>query len=392
MVTTYIKLRERLGLKGEPPKVIEVLQMLGEVELEVAEKIGCDVMPLLMPGGFFGMRYRDWKSWRTFEGMPVQVPGTFNPVTDEQGDLLLSPHGDQTKRPRGRMPKNGFYFDIIPYQDPDAWDRLIPEEFAEQFGRLDDETLTHLQKRSEELYRTTDYAILGGFGGGALGDMPFVLASEIESPKGIRKYDDFLMAHLTNPEYIKGIYALQTEQCLENLELYRQAVGDRISVIFISGTDFGTQRNEFISPDVYRELYQPFHKRINDWVHANTNWKTFFHSCGSIYHLIPHFIEAGVDILNPVQASAANMDPARLKAEFGDKITFWGGGVDTQHTLPFGTPEEVREEVAGRIRTFAPGGGFVFNTIHNIQAKTPVENLLAMFETVHEVGKYPIQS
>jgi uroporphyrinogen-III decarboxylase len=167
-------------------------------------------------------------------------------------------------------------------------------------------------------------------------------------------------------------------------------VGDRIAVIFISGTDFGTQRGEFISPDLYRELYLPFHKQINNWVHANTNWKTFFHTCGSIYHLIPSFIEAGVDVLNPVQCSAANMEPHRLKQEFGDKVVFWGGGVDTQKTLPFGTPDEVRQEVAERIRIFAPGGGYVFNSIHNIQAKTPVENVLAMFESAREHGRYPI--
>jgi len=174
------------------------------------------------------------------------------------------------------------------------------------------------------------------------------------------------------------------------MELYHQAVGDKIVAIFVSGTDFGTQRQEFISTDLYRELYFPFHKRMNDWVHQHTSWKTFFHCCGSIYHLIPSFIEAGVDILNPVQCSAANMEPERLKRDFGNKIVFWGGGVDTQKTLPFGTPEEVRAEVAERICLLAPGGGYVFNSIHNIQAKTPVENVLAMFKTAGEAGKYPI--
>jgi len=200
------------------------------------------------------------------------------------------------------------------------------------------------------------------------------------------------MAHPTHPEYIKEIYSRQTEAAIENLKLYRQAVGDRISVIFMSGTDFGSQRGEMISPDIYRRLYLPFHKRMNDWVHANTTWKTFFHCCGSIYHLIPSFIEAGVDILNPVQCSAANMDPQRLKDEFGDRVVFWGGGIDTQKTLPFGTPDEVRAQAAERIRIFAPGGGYVFNAIHNIQAKTPVENIAAMFEAAREHGRYSLQS
>ena len=392
MVTAYAELREMLGLKSGPPKVIEVLQMLGEVELPVLEKLGCDIVPLGLPVGFFGIPYRDWKPWRTFEGVDVLVPGQFNPILNDSGDLLLSPGGNPTKRPRGRMPHNGYYFDIIPYQEPIDWDHLDPDDFAEHFAVLDDEILEHLRTTSEHLHEHTDFAIMGGFGGGALGDMPVVMASQLKSPKGIRKYDEFLMAHLTHPEYIEEIYARQTEAAVENLKLYREAVGDRVAAIFISGTDFGTQRGEFISPDLYRRLYLPFHKRINDWVHANTSWKTFFHTCGSIYHLIPSLIEAGVDILNPVQCSAANMDPQRLKDEFGDRIVFWGGGVDTQRTLPFGTPDEVRAQVADRIRVFAPGGGYVFNSIHNIQAKTPVENILAMFEAARQYGRYPIQS
>ncbi len=390
VVSTYAKLRSRLGVNGSPPKVLDLLQMLAEVEMPVLEKLGCDVVSLFPRGRFFGIAGENWKPWTMFDDTEVLVPGGFSYRVDETGGLLISPGGDITKRPRGRMPKDGFYFDIIPYQDPDAWDRLDPDEFAEQFTRLDDATLEHLRTTSDYLYRNTSLAILGSFGGGALGDMPFVMASDMESPKGLRKYDDFLVAHLTHPEYIKGIFARQTERCMENLELYRQAVGDRIVAVFVSGTDFGSQRGELISPDLYREIYLPFHKRINGWIHSNTRWKTFFHCCGSIYHLIPSLIEAGVDILNPVQCSAANMEPGRLKREFGDRITFWGGGVDTQKTLPFGTPDEVRQEVADRIRVFAPGGGFVFNTIHNIQAKTPVDNLMAMFDTVKERGRYPI--
>lgn len=392
MVTAYAALRERLGIEGGPPKVIELLQMLGEVELPVLEKLGCDIFPLSPPAGFFGIPYRDWKPWRTFEGLEVLVPGKFNPTVDESGDLLLPPGGDPTKRARGRMPKNGYYFDIIPYQEPIDWDNLDPGDFSEMYARVDDETLELIRTRSEDLWENTDYAIMGNFGIAALGDMPFVLASQVDSPKGVRQFDEYLMAHVTHPEYIKEIYARQTEAGIENLKLYREAVGDRIAAVFVSGTDFGTQRGGFISPDLYREIYQPFHRRINDWIHANTSWKTFFHTCGAIYELMPSLIEAGVDIFNPVQCSAANMDPQRLKDEFGDRAVFWGGGVDTQKTLPFGTPEEVRAQAAERVRIFAPGGGYVFNAIHNIQAKTPVENIVAMFEGARQAGRYPIQS
>jgi len=134
--------------------------------------------------------------------------------------------------------------------------------------------------------------------------------------------------------------------------------------------------------DVFRKLFKPFYKKINNWIHEHTKWKTFKHSCGSIEPLIPEFIDAGFDILNPVQTSAANMDPVSLKKKYGSQITFWGGGVDTQKTLPFGSPRDVEKEVEERIKIFGEGGGFVFTTVHNIQANVPIENVIAMFETL----------
>ena len=161
-------------------------------------------------------------------------------------------------------------------------------------------------------------------------------------------------------------------------------------MVYVSGADFGAQNGPFISPKAYRDLYQPFHKIINNWVHENTGWKTFIHSCGSVVKLIPDFIESGFDVLNPVQTSAAGMDPQTLADQFGDRVTFWGGGVDTQHTLPFGTPDEIRAQVLERMRIFGQGGGFVFNPIHNVQAGVPVENLLALYEAVAAFSKYPL--
>ena len=158
-------------------------------------------------------------------------------------------------------------------------------------------------------------------------------------------------------------------------------------VVFICGTDFGTQTSTFCSPRTYRNLWMPYYKKVNDWIHENTSWKTFKHCCGSVRSLIPSFIESGFDILNPVQCSAANMDAQELKNEFGEKIVFWGGGVDTQKTLPFGTPGEVRREVFERCEIFSENGGFVFSSIHNIQANTPVENIVAMLDAVHEFNE-----
>ena len=161
-------------------------------------------------------------------------------------------------------------------------------------------------------------------------------------------------------------------------------MGDRVSAVYLTGTDFGTQKGPFISPAAYRKLFQPFHRRVNDWVHQHTPWKTFIHSCGSVVALLPDFIDAGFDILNPVQCSAAGMDPRTLKEQFGGKLTFWGGGVDTQKTLPFGTPEEVRRQVRERMEIFGRGGGFVFAAVHIVQCGTPTENLLALCDAVRQ--------
>jgi len=188
-------------------------------------------------------------------------------------------------------------------------------------------------------------------------------------------------------DYVYEVFEGQCDIALKNLKLLIDALGDKIQAAFTTGTDFGTQNGLFISPQAYRDLFKPFHKKINDYIHANSNWKVFMHSCGAVKELIPDFIEAGFDILNPVQCSAAGMDPRQLKNEFGKDIIFWGGGVDTQKTLPFGTPQEVYNEVRQRIEIFNNPTGMVFNTIHNIQAKTPLKNVLAIFRAVADSSK-----
>jgi uroporphyrinogen decarboxylase len=178
------------------------------------------------------------------------------------------------------------------------------------------------------------------------------------------------------------------EATIQCLRLVHQAVGDYCFAWGIAADDSGTQRGEFVRPELWAEMIKPHYKKLCDWIHAHTSWKVFLHSCGSIHHLIPHFIEAGIDILNPVQTSAANMDPARLKREFGERIVFWGGGCDTQRVLGQASPDEIRQHVKERLKIFAPGGGFVFNQVHNIQANVPPDNVLAMFEAAYEFGEY----
>jgi hypothetical protein len=296
----------------------------------------------------------------------------------------MYPEGDRSAPPSGRMPAGGFYFDTIIRQPPIDDERLNPEDNLEEFGPISDDDLAYFRDEADRLWRETDKAILANFGGTAFGDIALVPVPWLKRPKGIRDVAEWYMSTVIRRDYVYRVFERQCEIGLANLAKLAAAVGDRVTAVFVTGTDFGTQNGPFISKKTYRDLFRPFHEQVNDWIHRHTSWKTFIHSCGSVIDLLPDFIEAGFDILNPVQTSAGRMDPVELKARFGERIVFWGGGVDTQKTLPFGRPEEVRAEVWERIRVFGRGGGFVFNTIHNVQAKVPVENLLALYETVRE--------
>ena len=392
-VSVVYKLRQALALDppGTPVKVIEPYQMLGEIKDDLIEALGVDVVGLSSLTTMFGFRNEGWKPWVTFDGTPVLVPAGFNTEPEPEGDLLMYPEGDKTVPPSGRMPAGGWYFDAIIRQPPIDEDTLSVEDNLEEFGPITDEELAYFEREAKRLYEETDKAILGNFGGTGFGDIALVPAPWLKNPKGIRDVEEWYISTVTRKEYVKAVFERQCEIALDNLAKIYEVVGNRVTAVFVTGTDFGAQQGPFISPRAYKELYLPFHKRVNDWIHTNTKWKSFIHSCGSVRKLIPAFIEAGFEIINPVQCSAADMDPRELKRAFGDVLTFWGGGVDTQKTLPFGSVEEVRQEVAERIRIFGPGGGFVFNTIHNVQPLTPIENVLAMYETLREVGKYPIK-
>jgi hypothetical protein len=335
----------------------------------------------------FGFRNENWKPWTTFDGTPVLVPEAFNTEPEPNGDILMYPEGDKSVPPSGRMPAGGFYFDAIVRQPPIDDDTLDPQDNLEEFGTITEDDLLHFEREIEAAYRTGK-AVLAGFGGASFGDIALVPATQLKNPRGIRDVAEWYMSTITRRDYVWTVFEKQCEIALHNLEKIFDVVGNRVTAVFLTGTDFGTQNGPFISPKSYRDLYQPFHKEINNWVHQNTTWKTFMHSCGSVYKLIPDFIESGFDILNPVQTSAVDMDPARLKAEFGDQIVFWGGGIDTQQTLPFGTPDEIRAQVKERMEIFGEGGGFVFNSIHNVQPGVPGENLIALVEAIQEYRDY----
>ena len=390
-VNSVYLLRQALKLDppGTPVKVVEPFQMLGEVKTDLADALGVDVVSLGSPRTFFGFRNEDWKPW-VFNGTPVLVPGGFDTDPEPNGDILQYPDGDRSAPASARMPAGGFYFDAIIRQEPIDDERLDPADNAAEFGPVSEADLAYYRREVDRLYDGTDKAILGSFGGTSFGDIALVPATWVKEPKGIRDVAEWYLSTALRRDYVYEVFERQCEIGLANLKRIHEVVGNRISVIFVSGTDFGMQTGPFISPSAYRDLYQPFHKRINGWIHANTTWKTFIHTCGSVTALLPDIIESGFDVLNPVQISAAAMDAKELKARFGEQIVFWGGGVDTQRTLPFGTAAEIRAEVADRMRTLGRGGGFVFNTIHNVQAGVPVENLVALYDAVREHRAYPL--
>ena len=385
-VSSVCLLRQALGLDapGTPVKVVEPYQMLGQIAPDLLDALEVDVVGLGGRRNIFGFENKDWKPWALSDDTSVLVPEAFNTEPEPNGDILMYPEGDHTAPSSGRMPKGGFYFDTIIRQEAIDDESLHAEDNLEEFGPIGDEELQHFATEAERLQRESDRAILANFGGTAFGDIALVPAPWMKNPKGIRDIEEWYVSTVARFDYVHEVFQRQCAIALENLRRIHDAVGDRVTAIFVTGTDFGTQNGPFISPAAYRKLYMPFHRQVNDWVHAHTGWKTFIHSCGSVVALLPDIVEAGFDILNPVQCSAAGMDPDTLKDRFGRQLTFWGGGVDTQKTLPFGTPKDIRQEVRRRIEIFGRGGGFVFNPVHNVQSRTPQENLVALYKAVRE--------
>ena len=386
--STMTKFRKALGLEDRLVKVEEPFQILGMVEQDLRDALQVDVVGISPINTFFGFKNDGWVDWMLQDGTKVLASKNMLLKEDANGDLLMFPQSNPNVPPSARLPKGGYYFDTIVRQEEIDEDNTNGRaDFINDYALMTDEELDHIKKTVDDYYRNTEYAMVGIFGGGGFGDASIIPGPGMIETPGVRKLEDWLMWHLLSPEYIKDVFAYQTEICIKNLELYYQAAGNKLDIIYISGTDYGTQKGEFISPDLFREFYKGNIKLINDWVHKNTPWKTFFHSCGSIVNLLDDFADAGVDILNPVQISANGMDARMLKEKYGSKFTFWGAAIDTQRVLPFGTPEEVAAQTRERLELFSKGGGFVCASIHNVQPNTPVENLLAFYNTIHEFNR-----
>jgi hypothetical protein len=376
-------LRRHFGLRDEPVKVWEPYQMLGQVEPDLLDAMGVDFAGANNGGTMFGFRQEGWRDWRCPWGQVVLVPEGFRPREEPSGDVYLYPEGNTSVPPSGHMPAGGYFFDAIVRQPPIDEAKLDPRDNCEEFKPLAAADLAHWEREIARV-RGGARAVVASLGGTGFGDIALVPAAFLTNPRGIRDVTEWYVSLVERRDYVHAIFTHQCDVALKNLEAFARVAGDAVDVLFICGTDFGTQASQFCSVATFDELWAPYYRRVNDWVHRHTKWKTFKHSCGAVYPLIPRFIDVGFDILNPVQVSAADMAAPRLKAEFGDRLVFWGGGVDTQHTLPFGTPAQVRAEVTERLRVFSPGGGFVFNTIHNIQARTPVANIVAMLDALRD--------
>jgi uroporphyrinogen decarboxylase len=367
--STYHQLKQRLGIHS-PTRVYDVFQMLAEVERPVRDRFSVDVIGLNRPSVAFGIRNENWRPWRLFDGTPVEAPGGFLPVEESNGDLVLVRDG----RPIARMPHGGYYFDRLEIYPGAAHVDLA----TFQPPRLTDEDCDFYRWQSEALYQNTDLAVVAPLG------PPYELFYGL----GTGNFEAWIVTFATEGDYVSQLYEKLVSAWLENLRRFVDAVGNRVQILQICD-DFGTQLSPFMSLKMFRERLLPFYRRGLDWIHQHTTMKVMLHSDGALYPLIPSLIEMGVDILNPVQTSARGMDPARLKEEFGDRLTFWGASLDCQSTLPFSTREAVAQEVAEHVRTLKTGGGYVFAPVHNIQPGVAPDNIVAMFDAALAEGVYP---
>ncbi len=362
----YNKLKSYLRVSDGRTRMYDLGQQLAEPETEILERIGADVLPL------FVSNPKRWKPSTLPDGSPCEVPEGFNPETLPDGSQVLR---DGQGHIVSQMPKDGYYYDSVYF--PLAGVSTVEElDQYPSYSPIDETTLADLRERAKHLYENTEYALMLNGGGGIY-----------EPAQGLRGWGAFMMDLAGDPAFAGALLDRLVDANIQRLEQILPAVEGYVQVIQV-GDDLGMQDGPQLSPRLYRKVIKPRHQRLYRYIKEHSSAYLFLHTCGSVYPFIPDFIEMGVDILNPVQVSAKNMDSKRLKQEFGKDIVFWGGGCDTQQVLPFGTPAEVREEVKRRIGDLAPGGGFVFNQVHNIQVGVPPENIVAMYDAVREFGAY----
>lgn len=368
----YNRLKAHLGVSEGPTRVYDLVQQLAEPGPAMLERLGIDAIDA---GWQFTM---SWHDWPLPDASPAQVPDYFQP-RKQDGAWRVYLDGKAI----AEMPPGCFYMTQthwpmldsleIPDQGLEAvmplsvWAGLPTPMFADG---LSDANLRKIGEHVRHLRQTTDFATMIGFGGNLFEWLTF-----------LRRIDNALMDLAMDLPAVERLLDKLVEIHLANLDKIIPAVGDNVDLIQM-GDDLGTELGPFFSPEIYRTVFKPRHKVLFDHIHKHSNMKVFLHSCGSLYQILPDLIEAGVDVINPVQISAADMGAARLKKEFGKDVTFWGGGCDTQHVLPRGTPEKVYDHVRELVDIWAPGGGFVFCQVHNILADVPPANVEAMYKAI----------
>jgi uroporphyrinogen decarboxylase len=375
----YGNLKRHLGLSQGTTRVYDVVQQLAQPEDVVLDRFGVDVIDI---GRVFNPEASAWYDTRLADGQVAQYPAWFHPERQPDGALIAR---DKDGLDIAHMPSGGTFFDqsYFPYLNG------YPEDFRDltvEMGRILWAALVHspwdhahragfwqtLRTHALELRRNTDRALMIVIG-----------CNLFEWGTFLRRMDNFLMDLVTEPRNVEALLDALMQRHLATLQLTCEAVGDVADIIRF-GDDLGGTAGLLMSPNTYRHFFKPRHQMLCEYVHRNTGMKTFLHSCGSIRGLLPDLIEAGFDIINPVQTTCKGMEPEGLKRDFGRDICFWGGGCDTKRVLPYGSPREVEEHVKQRLEIFMPGGGFVFNTVHNILPEVPPQNVVAMFEAVAE--------
>jgi uroporphyrinogen decarboxylase len=374
----YHNLIKYLGLSLKN-HVYDVIQEVTQPEMELLDLFKIDVLDI---GRFFNNFRSYWHKLELIKGVPGLYPKWFNPEKQPDGSWLAAgPTGEFI----GKMPAGATFFDqlIFPYVDgyPGNYNNIGYDMSRVSWGgfgfppydRMDEKDFWKLLRETiiEERSKT-DRALLIGVG-----------CNLFEWGTFLRRIDNFLMDLYMDPVNVNKLLDVLLDRHMDFLSKICNAVGDIVEVVKF-GDDLGTNTGPFMPPEIYNEFFRPRHKVMCDYVKANTTAHTMLHVCGGIYELIPGLIEAGFEILNPVQINAFNMEPEKLKSEFGKEVTFWGGGVNTQSILNRATPQQVKDHVRHNIEIFSKDGGFVFNTVHNILPDVPPENIMAMFETIRE--------
>lgn len=375
----YDHLLRYLNFTNQRNWVYDVVQQVTQPSDEFLDYFGIDAVDV---GRTFNTVDADWQDYELANGSTAQQPKWFNPEKQDDGSYLAYIDGE----PIAKMPVGATFYDQIVFPFIDGYPEHINSVLDEAMGKVhwaalvhspwdhagEDGFWTQLRENAIQLRNSTDRAIMVVAG-----------CNLFEWGTMVRRIDNFLMDLALDQRNVERLLDSLMERHLETLDKVCNAVGDVVDILRF-GDDLGMDTGPFMSPKIYQKLFKPRHTILCDFVHKNSQMRTFLHSCGSIYRLIPDLIEAGYDVLNPVQTNSRDMEPERLKREFGSDITFWGGGADTRSILNAATPTEVKDHTRRNIEILSPGGGFVFNTVHNIMPDVPPENIVAMFEAINE--------